>query len=127
MLKKILDHAKTAALVLVVATVLVVVTAICTRAGAPGLINYQGRVQSGGQDFTGSGLFKFALVNGGGTATYWSNDLTSSNGSEPAAAVTLAVSKGLYSVILGDASITNMTVIPSTVFANQDVEVADLV
>ena len=45
-----------------------------------------------------------------------------SNGSEPTAAVTLTVTKGLYSVLLGDTSIANMTVaVPSSVFTNSDV------
>lgn len=35
------------------------------------------------------------------SATYWSNDGTSVNGSEPATSVTAAVSKGLFSVVLG--------------------------
>ena len=53
--------------------------------------------------------------------TYWSNDGTSTAGSEPAAAVTLTVTKGLYSVLLGDATLPNMTVVPATVFTNADV------
>ena len=44
------------------------------RAQIPQLINYQGRVAVGGANFNGSGQFKFALVNTGGTVTYWSND-----------------------------------------------------
>ena len=66
--------------------------------------------------------FKFALVNAAGTTTYWSNNGSSVNGSEPSAAVTLTVTKGLYSVLLGDTSIANMTVaVPSSVFTNSDV------
>ncbi len=96
-----------------------------TRAigATPGIVSYQGRIQVGGADFTGSsGQFKFALVSGAGTTTYWSNDNTSTSGNEPAAAVTLTVNKGLYSVLLGDTQLTNMTnAIPATVFANSDV------
>jgi hypothetical protein len=55
--------------------------------------------------------------------TRWSNDGSSNNGSEPTAAVTLAVSKGLYSVPLGDTSLQNMSAIPYTVFTNTDVRV----
>ena len=33
----------------------------------PQLLNYQGRVTVGGTNFTGTGLFKFALVNATGT------------------------------------------------------------
>lgn len=75
----------------------------------------------GTTNFNGSGQFKFALVDGAGTATYWSNDGSSAAGSEPAAAVTIAVSNGLYSILLGDATLPNMTVIPGTVFNHADV------
>jgi hypothetical protein len=53
------------------------------RAQVPQLINYQGRVVVGTTNFDGSGQFKFALVNAAGTTTYWSNDGTSVNGSQP--------------------------------------------
>ena len=52
-------------------------------AQVPQLLNYQGRVQVGTNDFNGTGHFKFALVNSGGIATYWSNDGTPAG--EPAA------------------------------------------
>jgi hypothetical protein len=78
-------------------------------------------VAVGGVNFDGSGQFKFALVNGDGTTTFWSNDGTSTAGSQPAGAVTLTVSKGLYSVLLGDTALTNMTAILPSVFNNFDV------
>jgi Chaperone of endosialidase len=89
----------------------------------PGLINYQGRVAVGATNFNGAGQFKFALVDGAGTTTYWSNDGTSSGGSEPTNAVSITVTNGLYSVLLGDTSLANMTTtIPTqTVFNNSDV------
>lgn len=91
-------------------------------AQVPHLVNYQGRIQVGTNNFDGTGLFKFALV--GGTAlnntTFWSNDGTSVNGSEPRAAVSLPVSKGLYSVLLGDVTRSNMTVLPATAFASDE-------
>jgi hypothetical protein len=90
-------------------------------AQVPQMINYQGRVAVGGTNFTGAGQFKFALVNTNGSQTFWSNDGTSVGGSEPANAVSLSVSDGLYSVLLGDISLTNMTAIPATVFNNSDV------
>jgi hypothetical protein len=67
----------------------------------------------------GSGFF--ALVNGNGTVTYWSNNGSSAAGSQPTAAVSLPVTNGLYSVLLGDATLANMTVIPNSVFNNPDV------
>ena len=56
-------------------------------------------------DFSGTGQFKFSLVNGGGTTTFWSNDGTGLAGSQPTAGVSLAVSGGLYNVLLGDATV----------------------
>ena len=90
-------------------------------AQVPQLINYQGRVTVAGAPFQGAGQFKFALVSGAGTTTYWSNDGTSSAGAPPTAEVTLTVTKGLYSVLLGDPSLVNMTAIPNAVFGNSDV------
>ena len=45
---------------------------------APPLINYQGRIVVGTTNFHSppNGLFKFALVNADGTASYWSNTAT---------------------------------------------------
>jgi hypothetical protein len=91
------------------------------QAQVPQLINYGGRVAVGTVNFDGSGQFKFAFVNADGTTTFWSNDGTSTGGSEPTAAVTLPVAKGLYSVLLGNATLPNMTIVPATVFSNSDV------
>jgi Chaperone of endosialidase len=91
---------------------------VCSTLDAqlPQLINYQGRLIVGTTNFGGTGLFKFALVDGAGTTTYWSNDGTSTNGSEPTNAVSVTVNNGLYSVLLGSTS-----AIPKTVFNNPDV------
>jgi hypothetical protein len=88
-------------------------------AEVPPLLNYQGRLQVGTVDFNGSGQFKFALVSADGTTTYWSNDGTASG--QPAAGVTLPVTKGLYSVLLGDTALPNMSAVPPTVFTNPSV------
>ena len=91
-------------------------------AQVPSMIHFQGRVAVSGVAFNGVGAaFRFALVDTTGSTTYWSNDGTSVGGGPPTAAVTLAVSKGLYSVLLGDVSLPNMTPVPATVFANPDV------
>lgn len=99
-------------------------TATALQAQVPQILNYQGRVAVGSPavNFDGSGTFKFALVNTDGTTSYWSNspDTTPADG-VPDTAVTLTVTKGLYSVLLGDTTLTNMTAIPLTVFANADV------
>jgi trimeric autotransporter adhesin len=51
--------------------------------------------------------------------TYWSNDGTSVNGSEPSNGVSVAVSGGLFTVVLGDATLPNMTAIPPSLFTTQ--------
>ena len=80
-------------------------------------LNYQGRVAVGSANFDGAGHFKFAIIDDGGAATFWSNDGTSTGGSQPVSAVDVAVSKGLFSVRLGDdESFANMTDIPSAAF-----------
>jgi hypothetical protein len=92
-------------------------------AQVPQILNYQGNIAVGTPpvNFNGSGVFRFALVNNDATTTFWSNDATSTAGSEPTAGVTLPIAKGLYSVLLGDTTLTNMTAIPATVFAHSDV------
>jgi len=87
----------------------------------PQMISYQGKVAVGGVNFQGNGVFRFALVNGAGTTSYWSNDGTSVGGGAPVGGVTLGVTKGLYTVLLGDTSLANMTAIANSVFANTDV------
>lgn len=96
--------------------------AAVAHAQVPQLINYQGRVVIGSTNFDGTGRFKFALVNSGGTVTYWRNapDTTPADG-VPDSAVSLAVAKGLYSVQLGDTAVANMAAVPASVFTNNDV------
>jgi len=103
-------------------------TAFSVHAQVPQIINYQGRVLVGSINYDGSGQFKFALVNANGTITYWSNDGTRPPVVSPPMRVSLTVTKALYSVLLGDTSIPNMTVaIPLSVFSNADVAIARLV
>jgi len=82
----------------------------------PSILNYAGQVSVDGQVFTGNGQFKFALVDGDGNVTYWSNDGTSLNGSEPSTFVTVSVNGGLYSVLLGNSAINGMDPITPTIF-----------
>lgn len=103
--------------------VIVLVALFVGSAGAavPSLLNHQGRMAVNGVNFEGSGQFKFALVNADGSTTYWSNDGTSTAGSQPSSAVALSVTKGLYAVLLGDTTLTNMTALPAAVFDQADV------
>ena len=87
----------------------------------PSLLNHQGRIAVSGVNFNGSGLFKFALVNATGSVTYWSNDGTSTAGSQPTAAVTLTVANGLYAVLLGNTELTHMTAIAPAALEYADV------
>lgn len=87
----------------------VLIAANAVIAQVPQVISYQGRVTVCGTNFDGTGQFQFALVNGTGSATYWSNGVST---------VSIPVSKGFYSVLLGD---TGMNPIPYMVFANSDV------
>jgi hypothetical protein len=84
--------------------------------GAPQVVNYQGQVTVTGMPYTGTGYFKFAVINSGGTTTYWSNDGTVSG--QPAASVSAAVSNGLFNVLLGDISLTNMQALPASAFSD---------
>ena len=87
----------------------------------PAMINYQGMVSVSGTPYNGTGYFKFAIVDAGGTTTYWSNDGSSSGGDEPSTAVALAVDQGLFSVPLGDTSQANMTqALDENAFAESD-------
>lgn len=75
------------------------------HAQVPPYINYQGRVAVGATNFTGTGLFKFAIVGGDGT-TYWSNG---------PGEVSVPVAKGFYSVLLGDTDTPEMASLLSPV------------
>lgn len=108
-------------LALVAATALLASGAIA-QAQVPQLINYQGRVLVAGTNFNSPplGLFKFALVQAAGPTLVWKNDGSAGN-TEPAAAVSLKVANGLYSVLLGDTGLANMVPLPSSVFTKSDI------
>jgi len=74
------------------------------QGSVPTTVSYQGRVTVDGEPFHGDGLFKFAILDSQGRST-WSNDGTSSDGSEPADFVGLQVEQGLFNVLLGDSSL----------------------
>ncbi len=90
-------------------------------AEVPQLLHYQGRARVSGADFSGTGQFKFALLSGTGSTTYWSNDGTSTAGTAPTAAVAISVQGGLYSIMLGDATRPGMGPLPSGLFSHGDV------
>ena len=90
---------------------------VVSTQAVPPVLNYAGQVAVNGEAFDGNGLFKFALVNADGTTTYWSNDGTSVNGSQPQASVSVPVIGGLYSILLGNTAQQGMGAIDPTVFA----------
>lgn len=106
-----------------IAIVATVASSSSVQAQTPALIPYQGRVQTGtpAADFNGTGQFKFALMQGTTATRLWVNNGTLT--ADPVNAVSLTVTNGLYSVMLGDTSLgaSVMATIPRTVFANPDV------
>ena len=91
---------------------------LSTARAQNGTFTYQGMVASGGARLNCTGQFQFALVTSSNLLldTYWSNDGTSVNGSEPTAGVSVGVTNGLFTVVLGDTTISNMAVIPISIF-----------
>ena len=86
----------------------------------PPLLNYAGQVSVDGQRFDGEAKLKFALVNPAGSVTYWSQDGTSENGSEPTGHVSTQVSGGLYSILIGNTAISGMGELDASVFQEHD-------
>ena len=86
-----------------------------------GLLSHQGRIAVDGVYFDSTtagqlGLFKFALVSANGEELYWCNDGSRETPGEPVNAVELEVTKGLYSLMLGDATLANMSALPDDLF-----------
>jgi len=104
-----------APVVLLMALMLVAVAVISASAEqpdgktSPTTVLYQGYVTMGGTPYDGTGYFKFAVVNAAGTTTYWSNDGTSTGGSQPSASVSRAVENGYFTVLLGETSLGGMS------------------
>ena len=92
-------------------------------AQVPGIITYQGKLNVSGGPFTGTAQFKFALVSAGGGTTFWSYNNTGNGGTEPAdPPIPVNVTNGLFSVNLGDLTVSNMTLsIPPSLFTNSAV------
>lgn len=79
-------------------------------ADVPKTINHQGLVTVNGTRFNGTGHFRFAIFDPDTGVNYWTNDNTSVPGPGiPTSAVNITVTDGVYSVLLGDTSLSNMT------------------
>ncbi len=95
----------------------------------PLMIPHTGTIEVKGVPFNGMGQFKFAITNGHWECAtsppaslcrfYWTNDNRSPNGTgEPENFVKILVNNGIFSVKLGDTTLTNMQTIPAAVFEN---------
>lgn len=87
----------------------------------PSKINYQGYIKSNGSPYTGTGYFKFSIIDSptSPSTNYWTNDGSSpSAGSAPTSAVSTTVTDGVFNIILGNTSLTNMTTIGANIFAD---------
>jgi N-acetylneuraminic acid mutarotase len=100
-------------------SLLFAVLSACLSA-VPKILNYAGQVSVDGQRFDGEAKLKFALVNPSGSATYWSQDGTSANGSEPTGHVNAQVRGGLYSILIGNTAIPGMGDLNASVFQQHD-------
>jgi len=74
-------------------------------------------ISNGGSNYTGTTTVTIGPPPSNTNFTYWSNDGTSVNGSEPTNYVSIGVTNGLYSVLLGDTSLANMTAVSNFVAA----------
>ncbi len=92
---------------------------LAPETGAPTVVSYQGHLTVGDSPYTGTGYFKFAVVDASGTTVYWSNNGLLFNG-VPTEAVVLPVNGGLFGVLLGDTDLTNMTALPVSAFADTE-------
>lgn len=102
---------------------LAVVFCPAARAEVPRLFSHQGRLSVSGVLADGTGYFKFAFVGGQGVSAemLWSNAPDGDSDGQPDHAVALTLTRGLYSVLLGDASLANMALLPAEVFDRGEV------
>ena len=101
-------------------TILFLIISLPYLNAAPPIINYAGQVAVNDEAFDGIGLFKFAIVSTTGetVTSHWSNDGTSTAGSEPNANVSVSVNGGLYSILLGNSSISGMSSLDPSLFSS---------
>ena len=72
---------------------------------------HSGQPSVDGTPFTGSGSFKFSIVNAS-DSVIWSND--GSTAQPPTSSIQLTVNNGFYSLHLGDTSLTGMSALPAS-------------
>ncbi len=87
------------------------------QAEIPLMLNHQGVIKVGATPFNGTGHFRFAVYSPGANQNLWTNDgSTTGIPDMPDNAVAIPVSDGLYSVGIGNASLSNMSALSSQVF-----------
>ena len=84
----------------------------------PKLINFQGSVQKDGKPIEGQGEFKFAIVDNNNNSL-WRNDGIKADG-EPSNSVVLPIVRGVFSIALGDTTISNMAALQLDLFDNEN-------
>lgn len=90
-----------------------------TTFAVPGMINFQGKLEVNGAPFSGTGFFRFAIVDDTGTTIFWANDDNEPPISEPTTDVQIdGIVNGLYNVVLGDSPQLS---IPASVFDNDNI------
>lgn len=94
---------------------------LLSQAQVPSVLNFQGRLVVGSGVFEGTGQFKFAVVSLDGSQTFWRNAPDNDSDGEPDDGVSVPVTRGLYSILLGDTQIPNMAALSPSVFDNGDV------
>ncbi len=78
-----------------------------SNAAVPESFTYQGCVNVSGAPFTGTGQFKFSLINPADGSAAWSNDGSHPDGTEPDTSVGVGVTNGLFTIALGDSGLTS--------------------
>jgi len=87
-------------------TLLLLITPIIATAQSTNVtFDYTGLVRVSGTPYDGTGDFKLAIVSTNGMTTYWSNDGTSTAGSEPSTAISIPVTDGVFSINVGDTNL----------------------
>jgi hypothetical protein len=109
----------------------VATAAAATPDAVPGIINHQGRISVSSVNFTGTGRFRFSLMDGAAASetVLWHHDGTVAGivapsgpgAAKPTGIVLVAVSSGLYTIALGDTAVSGMVAIPPSVFQHADV------
>ncbi|MFH1829144.1 MAG: hypothetical protein ABH871_00005, partial [Pseudomonadota bacterium] len=84
-------------------------------AEVPAKIPYQGHISVNDEPYTGTGYFKFVIVDQS-NVTRWSNDGTSVDGGEPLDEVASPIQEGVVYINLGDTSLPNMMALDLGIF-----------